>query len=67
MEVVNPSMMVSRLDLVVLDSAAAGSIFCRLPSGFGTNLLIGGPAHIAVLLPISVFRRKGISNGVQTE
>ena len=34
---------------------------------FGTNLLIGGPAHIAVLLPISVFQRKGISNGVQTE
>ena len=34
---------------------------------FGTNLLTGGPSHIAVLLPISVFRRKGISNGVQTE
>ena len=34
---------------------------------FGTNLLTGGPTHIAVLLPISVFRRKGISNGVQTE
>ena len=34
---------------------------------FGTNLLTGGPAHIVVLLPISVFRRKGISNGVQTE
>ena len=34
---------------------------------FGTYLLTGGPAHIAVLLPISVFRRKGISNGVQTE
>ena len=33
----------------------------------GTNLLTGGPAHIAVLLPVSVFRRKGISNGVQTE
>ena len=27
--------MVSRLDLVVLDSAAAGSIFHRLPWGFG--------------------------------
>ena len=27
--------MVSRLDLVVLDSAAAGSIFHRLPLGFG--------------------------------
>ena len=34
---------------------------------FGTNLLTGGPAHIAVLLPLSVFWRKGISNGVQTE
>ena len=34
---------------------------------FGTNLLTGGPAQIDVFLPISVFRRKGISNGVQTE
>ena len=34
---------------------------------FGTNLLTGGPAHIAVFLPILVFRRKGISNGVQME
>ena len=34
---------------------------------FGTNLLTGGPSWIAVFLPISVFRRKGISNGVQTE
>ena len=34
---------------------------------FGTNLLTGGPAHIVVLLPVSVFRRKGISNRVQTE
>ena len=34
---------------------------------FGTNLLTGSPAHIVVLLPISVFRRKGISDGVQTE
>ena len=34
---------------------------------FGTNLLTGGPAQIAVFLPISVFWRKGISNGVQTE
>ena len=25
---------------------------------FGTNLLTGGPTHIAVFLPISVFRRK---------
>ena len=33
---------------------------------FGTNLLTGGPAHIAVFLPISVFQRKGISNEVQT-
>ena len=29
---------------------------------FGTNLLTGGPVHIAVLLPVSVFQRKGISN-----
>ena len=28
---------------------------------FGTNLLTGGPAHIAIFLPISVFRREGIS------
>ena len=34
---------------------------------FGTNLLTGGPAQIAVFLPILGFRRKGISNGVQTE
>ena len=34
---------------------------------FGTNLLTGGPARIAVFLPISVFRRKRISNAVQTE
>ena len=34
---------------------------------FGTNLLTGGPARIVVFLPISVFWRKGISNGVQTE
>ena len=32
---------------------------------FGTNLLTGGPTQIAVFLPILVFRRKGISNGVQ--
>ena len=31
---------------------------------FGTNLLTGGPIQIAIFLPISVFRRKGISNGV---
>jgi len=34
---------------------------------FGTNLLTGGLARIAVFLPISVFWRKGISNGVQME
>ena len=34
---------------------------------FGTNLLTGGPARIAIFLPISVYRRKGISNGAQTE
>ena len=34
---------------------------------FGTNLLTGGPAQIAVFLPILVFRRKGIPNKVQTE
>ena len=34
---------------------------------FGTNLLTGGPAQIAVFLSISVFGRKRISNGVQTK
>ena len=34
---------------------------------FGTSLLTGGPAQIAVFLPISGFRRERISNGVQTE
>ena len=34
---------------------------------FGTNLLTGGQIQIAVFLPISVFRRKGIPNGIQTE
>ena len=34
---------------------------------FGTNLLTQGPVQIAVFLPISVFHRKGISNGIQTE
>ena len=29
---------------------------------FGTNLLTGGPARIAVFLPISVFQRKEISD-----
>ena len=32
---------------------------------FGTNLLTEGPVQIAVFLPISVFRRKGISNGTK--
>ena len=34
---------------------------------FGTNLLTRGPVRIDVFLPISVFWRKEISNGVQTE
>ena len=34
---------------------------------FGTNLLTGGPAQNCCFLPSSVFRRNGISNGVQTE
>ena len=34
---------------------------------FGTNLLTGGLVPVSVFLPISVFRRKGISNGIQTE
>ena len=34
---------------------------------FGTNLLTGGPARIAIFLPILGFRIKEISNGVQTE
>jgi hypothetical protein len=34
MDMMNPSMMVSRLDLVVLELAAAGIVFCRLPEGF---------------------------------
>ena len=34
---------------------------------FGTNLLTQGLVQIAVFLPISVFHRKGISNGIQTE
>ena len=34
---------------------------------FGTNLLTGGPPVLLFFLPISVFRRKGISNGAQTE
>ena len=34
---------------------------------FGTNLLTEGPVQIAVFWPILVFRRKGISNKIQTE
>ena len=34
---------------------------------FGTNLLTGGPAQICCFMPISVFQRKGIPNGVETE
>lgn len=34
---------------------------------FGTNLLTGGPAQNCYFSPISEFRRKRISNGVQTE
>ena len=34
---------------------------------FGTNLLTGGPAQNCCFLPISEFRRKRISNGVQME
>ena len=32
---------------------------------FGTNLLTEGPVQIAIFLPISVFHRKGISNGMK--
>jgi len=34
---------------------------------FGTNLLTGGPTQISCFMPISVFRGKGISNGVEME
>ena len=34
---------------------------------FWTNLLTGGPAQICCFMPISVFRGKGISDGVKTE
>ena len=34
---------------------------------FGSNLLTGGPAQICCFMPISVFRGKGISDGVKTE
>ena len=42
-------------------------LFLHFYTIFGTNLLTGGPAQIADFLPILVFRRKGISNRVQTE
>ena len=32
---------------------------------FGTNLLTKGPVQIVVFLPIKVFRKKGISNGMK--
>ena len=44
-----------------------GLYFYTFISFFGTNLLTGGPARIAVFLRISLFRSKGISNRVQTE
>ena len=34
---------------------------------FGTNLLTEGPAQNCCFLPVLGFRRKGISNGVQTK
>ena len=34
---------------------------------FGTNLLTQSPVPVSVFSLVSVFRRKGISNGVQTE
>ena len=34
---------------------------------FGTNLLTEGAVQIGVFLPISMFCREGISNGIQTE
>ena len=34
---------------------------------FGTNLLTEGQCKLLFFLPISVFRRKGISNGIQME
>ena len=34
---------------------------------FGTNLLTGGPAQNCCFLPVLGLRRKGMSNGVQTE
>ena len=37
MRMMNPSVMVSRLDLVVLELVAAGIDFRRLPPGFWNN------------------------------
>ena len=34
---------------------------------FGTNILTGCPTQICYFMPISVFRGKGISDGVKTE
>jgi len=34
---------------------------------FGTNLLTQSPVPVCCFMPISVFRGKGISNGVETE
>src|SRR3954463_1068740 len=34
---------------------------------FGTTLLTGGPDQVCCFMPISVFRGKGISDGVKTE
>ena len=34
---------------------------------FGTNLLTQSPVPVSIFLLVSVFHRKGISNGVQTE
>mgnify|MGYP005814439687 CR=1 FL=1 len=34
---------------------------------FGTNLLTEGRVPVSVFLPILVFHRKGIPNGIQTE
>ena len=42
-------------------------LFLHFYTIFGTNLLTQGRVQIVVFLPTSVFRRKGISNWVQTE
>ena len=34
---------------------------------FGTNLLTQSPVSVPIFSLVSVFQRKGISNGVQTE